>query len=188
MYIDDNGKKYNLEDPSICLYYDLNSEHELESFLVPQLFLESIITKLLELNDISIITVTNRKNEIYQKKLDKCDFAEKANYSKKLKLIDKEEHIALDTIRKIRNSYVHNFSYNVTEEEIYNLYDFIVHKINSELRNLNISKNTYENNKNYYNLINLLYNVMISCCAYFNLKLKKYNKEYNIDYILSGSI
>jgi len=184
MFINVEEKKYKVTKPSLEMILDLNPENELETFLIPQLLLENIITKILELNNIDYVTIYEKNGERLQKKLSKCEFSSKIDFLKSIKLLNNDEHIILKEICDLRNCYVHNLIYEVKENQIMKLLNYGKNsKMFFNIEEINEFLEKYNENKTYYDLIDLLYTIMISFCFHFNKYLKEYNQDYDFGYI-----
>lgn len=184
MLIKVEEETYKIVKPSLEMILDLNPENELETFLIPQLLLENIITKILELNNIDYVTIYEKKGERLQKKLNNCEFSSKIDHLKSISLINNDEHIILKEICDLRNCYVHNLIYEVKESQIMKLLNCGKNsKIFFNIKEINEFLEKYNVDKTYYNLIDLLYTIMISFCFHFNKYLEKYNQAYDFGYI-----
>lgn len=185
MFVKFGEEKYKVKEPSLEMILALNPENELETFLITQLFLENIITKLLELNSVDYVTIFEKNGERLQRKLSKCEFSSKIDCLKSKKIIDSNEHRILKEICDLRNCYAHNLLYEVKEERIISIMNYgKASKIFFNMKEINEYKSEYEESKTYYSLIDLLYTLMISVCINFNDKLKVYDQEYDFGYIL----
>jgi hypothetical protein len=181
----DDDKVYKVISPTLEMILDLNPEHELEVFLIPQLFLENAITQLLELKKVDYVTIFEKKGERLQMKLSKCNFSAKIDCLKSMNMIDKDQHKALKLICDLRNSYAHNLLYEVKEEQVMKLLN--IGKDSNlffNLKEINEFLEKYEAKKTYYDLIDLLYTIMISICISFNKKLKPYKKDFGFGYCI----